>query len=1200
MFSSISRILAGQSPPKSSYPGPARPDYENTTDRIFPSTAPAEYPDGIEDHHLTDMAARHWGQDSIMGSPIALDVDEGPDEVPDGIIDYVDPFASMQPFSTQPLSDEEDAAPAQLSSEYNDEKKKKKKGKKGTDVDENKTHSKNAKNKTRSADLEQSGQALPTPTTSNEENASASQKKKKRKRGPMNSTESSEAHGSTRKKKRKNRTVLHDIEDVDVEHLPEGTVSDSLITSVRDDAEDASPAHKRNPGLDPILKSDPQRSYLGVVSEQLFGQPSDTPAVDEKDDKIPVSLSSPSVAAQRRRSMSRGSQISVLRQSLAREVASQPDRISEAAESADEALDDEWSASGPEKSSGALPHSASASQQDHDETDGQGIGSDEDADMADVSNGPVADNLPPSSQPPRKDVSNSIVDDELPVEEPQLPIRTFRDALDNSAKKQAAHAKKAASEREKPVATPRAARRRNVEDDAYNSDAGNVPSSAQKSARSTASKRQRSKPDFFEHAPASQITGDNQEAEASLDAEDAQNANENLAALSELPSAEATEPQKKQKKSRKPATARASTAAQPATPKTKAAKRTASQKAATPRQGSEQFLTGQFSVDEMRMLSEAVEKYRDEHGLSQKEMNDRIQMRNRKKAEKSNGAKSLVFDSQQFQDMWAAICAGVPNRRRQKIIDVARQEFHNFKARGGGWTTQEDARLEELHTKHEGSWVKIADEMNRHPNDVRDRYRNYVICGGVESRMKWTEEEERELVEHVVASLRRIDRLPGNSQKSPLTFLNWQSISELMGHRRSRLQCAKKFKTLNVELSPTEVLRCSRPSSTVTWTLEKARKQIREMPPEDKYEMVNAILAGAAGSDRDIRWTKLVDLQFRQKWHKPTLKLLWHRLKQQVPDYKDKTVRDCSRWLLEDAEANGLRGFKFLDGGHADGDSEDELVVVNPPKKQQGPSRRSKKRKERSEEMVVDSDSTEDDETRLTNTDSPSAQQQPSSAASHRSTPRLSYASESPPRANPRTLRPATTRNRTGLAPSESEGFKPSPAKKRVRLSGSRSARQHSLEEEGAPSEPMTSQYAVKDIPDRLKEKKEATRRRISSGSRLRSTASLQPESVQNSDMDEDMPPIHVPPSTQPPSRQSYIFNVPPGTWARKTGNNILPGLPVEEGAEKSMSDLEASSGETPEVENNTPVDMAAPAAVTKPHEKKDRRMKMRVAKSPT
>ncbi|OBR05561.1 Myb-like DNA-binding domain-containing protein [Colletotrichum higginsianum IMI 349063] len=1201
MFSSISRILAGQSPPKSSYPGPARPDYEDTTDRIFPSTAPAEYPDGIEDHHLTDMAAQHWGQDSIMGSPIAPDVDEGPDEIPDGITDYVDPFSSMQPFSTQPLSDEEEAAPAQLSSEYDDEKKKKKKGKKGTDVDENKTHSKKAKNKTRSADFEQSGQALPTPTTSNEENASASQKKKKRKREPMNSTESSEAHDSARKKKRKNRTTLHDIEDVDVEHLPEGTVSDSPITSVRDDAEDASPARKRNPALDSILKSDPQRSYLGGVSKQLFDQPSDTPAIDAKDDETPVSLSSPSVAAQRRRSMSRGSQISVLRQSLAREVASQPDRISEAAESADEAMDEnEGSALDPEESSDALQHSASASQQDHDETDGQGNGSDEDADMADVSNGAVANNLPPSSQPPRKDVSNSIVDDELAVEEPQLPIRTFRDALNNSAKKQAAHAKMAISEREKPVATPRASRRRNVEDDAYNSDTGNVPSSAQKSARSTASKRQRPKPDFFEHAPKSRFTVENQEAEANLDVDDAQNAKENLAALSELPSAEATEPRKKQKKSRKPATARASTAAHLATPKTNATKRTASQKAAAPHPDSEQFLTGQFSVDEMRMLSEAVEKYRDEHGLSQKEMNDRIQMKNRKKAEKSNRAKGLEFDSQQFQDMWAAICAGVPNRRRQKIIDVARQEFHNFKARGGGWTTQEDARLEELHTKHEGSWVKIADEMNRHPNDVRDRYRNYVICGGIETRMKWTEEEERELVEHVVASLRRIDRSPGNSRKSPLSLLNWQSISELMGHRRSRLQCAKKFKTLNVELSPTEVLRCSRPSSTVTWTLEKARKQIREMPPEDKYEMVNAILAGAARSDRDIRWAKLVDLQFRQKWPKPTLKLLWHRLKRQVPDYEEKTVRDCSRWLLEDAEANGLRGVKFLDGGHADGDSEDELMVVNPPKKQQGPSRRGKKRKDRSEEMVVDSDSAEDDETRLANTDSPSAQQQPSSAASHRSTPRLAYAPESTPRATPRNLRPATTRDRTRLAPSESEGVKPSPAKKRVRLSGSRSARQHSLEEEGAPSEPMTSQYAVKDIPDRLKEKKEATRRRISSGSRLRSTASLQPESVQNSDMDEDMPPIHVPPSTQPPSRQSYIFNVPPGTWARKTGNNILPGLPVEEGAEKSMSDLEASSGETPEVENNTPVDVAASVAITKPHEKKDRRMKTRVAKSPT
>ncbi|KZL82614.1 myb-like dna-binding domain-containing protein [Colletotrichum incanum] len=1168
MFSSISRIFTGQTPSKNSSPGPVRPDFEDNIDRTFPSTAPAEYPDGIDDRQLAGMASQDWGQDTVLDLPTASDNDEAPDEVHDGITDYVDPFSSMQPFSTQAVPDEDVIAPTYASSE--DEAVRKKKAKKGKKTDEKEARAKKGKNKRKSSDLEHSELALPTPTTSgptshsaaeeaimsdgeanNDESALANQQKKKRKRKSGNSIESSEAQDSTRKKKKKKRrTALEDIEDVDMEPQPEESVPESPVNTAAKDTGVRSPAYELDPALDSTLKSEPQRSQLLGVSRQLFSKPSGTPAVDASDDENPVSMSSPSVAAQRRRSMSRGSQISVLRQSLAREAASQPGKISEAVESADDASHE---------------HGESA---------------------VDSDAGSLADNLPPSSQPPREDTPSSNDADAEATEEPQLPIRTFRDTWNNLANKDTAH--------EKPTATPGTARRRNAEANPDISETGNLPSSAQKSTRSTASKRQRSKPDFFERPPPDENAGVEQEATGNEDIVDTQNSEQNLAALSELPSTEVAEPPKKQKKTRKPAASRASTAADTATPKTKAAKKAVTQKAA-PRQGTGQFLTGQFSIDEMRNLTQAVEKYRDDHNLSQKEINDLIQMRNRKKIGVSNEKNGIQFDGQQFLDMWAVICAAVPTRRRQKVIDVARQEFHNFKARGGGWTPKDDAKLEELHTKYKGSWVKIADEMSRHPNDVRDRYRNYVVCGGIETRRKWSEEEERELVEHVVTSLRRIEKLPGNSHKAPLSLINWQSISELMGHKRSRLQCAKKFKTLNVEVGPRDVLQSSHPASTVTWTLEKARKQIQEVPPEDKYELVRSILAGAAGRDQDIRWSKLVDLQFRRKWHKPTLKLLWHRLKQEVPDYETKPVRDCARWLLEDAETNAPRDARFLDGGHTNGDSEDELMVVDPPKKT--PGQRGKKRKNRSEETVIDSGGSDNDETRLTNFDSPSAQQQPSSAASQRSTPLLGYSLEDSPRAFP-SSQPAATHHRSRLAPIEMEGIKPSPAKKRVRLSGGKSARHRSMEEDGGSPEPMASQYAAEDIPDRLKEKKEATRRRISSGSRLRSAASLQPESVQNSDVDEDMPPIHVPPSTQPLSRKRNMFKLSQGNWARKTGASVLPGESVDS-TEKSLSELEATSGQNSQAENDTPVATAASTPAAKPREVKRRHKNTEVPESP-
>ncbi|KAK1970031.1 hypothetical protein LY78DRAFT_653446 [Colletotrichum sublineola] len=1169
MFSSISRIFTGHTPSKHSSPGPARPPFEDTSDRTFPSTAPAEHPDGIDDRHLARMPSQDWHRDPPLDLPNPSDDDQAlpDDEVHDGITDYVDPFASMKPFSTQTVLDEDVTLPAYPSSDDNDDSAKRKKAKKGKKSDDKKSRTKKGKNKTKPSDLEQPELPLPTPITSGPTSHSAAEEavatdgeaydehhavahhQKKRKRKSKNDVDPSEAQDSTRKKKKKRRTPLEDIQDVDMEPQPEETVPESPVQAT----ELRSHAYQPDPALDSTLKSEPQRSQLLGVSRQLFAKPSVTPAVDpSSDDDNPVSMSSPSVAAQRRRSMSRGSQIS-LRQNLAREAASQSGPSSEAAESFNEA-----------------PREQDESAMDSD-------------------TGSLADNLPPSSQPPREDTPSSNEADADVIEEPQLPIRTFRDTWNDLNGKNTGH--------EKLNATPRATRHRPVEAGADISETGNLLSSAQKSNRSTASRRQRSKPDFFENPPPDKEAGEGQEDTGNQAAAARQNAGKNMADLSELPSTEAAEPPKKRRKPLKSASSPVSTAA--TSKKTRADKKADKEaenkadKKATSRKAAGQFTTGQFSIEEMRKLTQAVEKYRDDHGLTQKEMNSFIQMKNHKKDGLMQRS-GLAFDSQRFLDMWASICGALPNRRRQKVIDVARQEFHNFAARGGGWNEKEDARLAELYAKYKNSWTKIGEEMNRHPNDVRDRHRNYVICGGVERYVPWTEEEEREMVEHVVESLRRIDKIPGNRQKEALSLINWQSISEKMGHKRSRLQCMRKFKTLNVELRPREVLQSSKPASRVTWALEKARKHIQEMPPEAKYDLVSAILAGAAGKDKDIKWGKLVDQPFRKKWPRRTLKLLWHRLKRQVPGYEGKTVRDCARWLLEDAEANNPRDGRFLDGGHADGDSEEELMVINPPKKI---STRTGKRKNRSDETVVDDDSSgsdDDEETRLTNLDSPSAQQQPSSAAaSQRSSPLAVCSPEDSPRASP-SLPPAATRHMFGLPPPGTEGAKPSPAKKRVRLSGGKSARQRSIEEDGGSPEPMASQYTAEDIPDRLKEKKEIARRRISSGNRLRSTASLQPESVQNSDVDEDMPPIHVPPSTQPPARNRNMFKLSQGNWARKTGANVLPGESVAF-AEKSLSEMEATGGNTSQGEIDTA--LSTPAA--KPRAAKRQRKNREVAESP-
>ncbi|KAK1625075.1 hypothetical protein BDP81DRAFT_328815 [Colletotrichum phormii] len=1142
MFNSISRIFNRYTPTKNSSPGPTRPQRDDSEDRIFPSTAPAEHPDGIDDKLLGRMANE--------------DEDEDEDGL-DGFNDYVDPFSSMVPFSTQAANDGGAADPAYESDEDNSVKKRKsKKSKKSSNKKD-----RSKKGKSKATDPEQSdadpsssifsGQiGNSSDAVKADYNVSPPSQQKKRKRASDDPSAPGALQASDRKKRRKkkSRPSVENAEDFDMEDAQ----SEDVVPESPEGINIAQPiVHSPASEPDPLeIKYESQQSQLLGVPRPFFTQPSGTPLLPSPDDDVSDDgqngpASSPSVAAQRRRSMSRGSQISSLRQSLAKEAAAQPHDTTQAVEPADEVMEE-----------------------------------DEDDD-AQSDDGSLADGLPPSSQAPRKSpTSTRSSSEEIEVAPtPQLPIKTFRDALRGSAKKLTTYSKKDAAV-ENSATTPRATRRRNAQpDEGQPFDVDNLPSSAQKSTRSTASKKQRSKPDFFEKSTSAQETPEYLEVAGSAAGAIQEAAEDQEPEVEEAPvkkpaSTKKAKPQMKLKKPKRTAASSTPATVTPKPAKTKTPKKAAQPKGAP--QGPPEFIAGQFSLEEMRKLREIVEKYRDENDLTQEEMNNLIQMKQRRKPCKT----AIPYDSDKFLHLWNYICAALPDRRRQKTIDVARQNFHNFKARGGGWTAKEDVKLAMLYAKHGSCWTKIAEELGRYDKDVRDRYRNYVICGRTEGRTYWTEEEEKELVEHVITLLRRTDRSPSKIQEPYEPFINWQTVSELMGHKRSRLQCMRKFKSLNVELAPSDVLRSSRPASKVTWTLEKARKQIQEMAPEDKYELVRAILAGGASRDRLIKWTKLANLEFRRKWSKKTLQVLWYRLRQLVPDEKEKSVRDCARWLLEDAKASAPRGAKILSGGDDNYDTEDEMAVVEPPKKAM--RRKSLKKNEpRSAELVVDSDvasdddnnnnqddddvseADEEDETRLTELESPSTEQSPlaASAQSNRlSTDSISNALSASP-----SLQPAGV---SRLLPAEAEDARPSPAKKRVRLSGGTSSRQRSTENDGSSPEPVASQYAAEKIPDRLKEKREKAKRRISSGNRLRSaaSASLQPESVQNSDVDEDMPPIRVPPSTAPASVKSRKADRRLGDWARKTGGPEPPGVPapISDENDESMSPAPAPPSTAP------------------------------------
>ncbi|CRK48895.1 hypothetical protein BN1723_008253 [Verticillium longisporum] len=195
-----------------------------------------------------------------------------------------------------------------------------------------------------------------------------------------------------------------------------------------------------------------------------------------------------------------------------------------------------------------------------------------------------------------------------------------------------------------------------------------------------------------------------------------------------------------------------------------------------------------FNKDDLLRITQAIESFGAQHKLTQVEINDMIQER--------FGAGRHSFN-EVLDTLWNTIFSVCPGKTRQKTIDYCRKNFHNFKARGGNWTVEEDEDLAMLVEQHGKQWTKLSKELNRHPDDIRDRYRNYVICGQNLDRSGWTDDEERLLLRFVEEAR---ETLKGPLRTRPIeSTIDWQKISDEFGRSRSRLQCFTKWKRLQGE-----------------------------------------------------------------------------------------------------------------------------------------------------------------------------------------------------------------------------------------------------------------------------------------------------------------------------------------------------------------------------------------------------------------
>lgn len=320
---------------------------------------------------------------------------------------------------------------------------------------------------------------------------------------------------------------------------------------------------------------------------------------------------------------------------------------------------------------------------------------------------------------------------------------------------------------------------------------------------------------------------------------------------------------------------------------------------------------------------------------------------------------------ERHSQLWSRLFAECPDRHRQKVINITRKKFHNYVARGT-WTPEQDQELRQLIDVHGTSWSKIGQIINRHPEDLRDRYRNYIVCGDKQKKDAWTQEEEGELAMHIVASMASIDELramqPNRQllQKSYEELIDWQNISELMGRKRSRLQCITKWKAMNLKTHSKDRFASLQPDAQITFDLEKARRQLAEMPVAERYRLVLAVSKTGAASDSKVPWSKLCDRAWRLEWPRKMQVLLWSRLKKTVPGWERMSTRDAAQYLVDQYDREGE--LPDVDGeNYNDVEEMQVLQTIATPHARSDTKKKAKSTEAISDERVADADM-EDDE----------------------------------------------------------------------------------------------------------------------------------------------------------------------------------------------------------------------------------------------
>jgi Myb-like DNA-binding domain len=215
---------------------------------------------------------------------------------------------------------------------------------------------------------------------------------------------------------------------------------------------------------------------------------------------------------------------------------------------------------------------------------------------------------------------------------------------------------------------------------------------------------------------------------------------------------------------------------------------------------------------------------------------------------------------------WMDIAKQLPHRSVQSVYRHGLRILHPFKR--GVWTEPEIEKLFDSVAKHGKKWVKVQEDLHRHAECCRDKYREFsedFIKG------RWKEQEAEQLKslirEHLKIDPNATTGDMAKMVKAEGLSLPWGIFSQKMVNR-SRLSCFKKWQKMSGLWSPSEEgKKVQREHHGSRRIKVEDIAVLTEDPIDEEMHLLSELAQSGATRSTEVSWETLRTEDALERWN---------------------------------------------------------------------------------------------------------------------------------------------------------------------------------------------------------------------------------------------------------------------------------------------------------------------------------------------